>query len=263
MIQLALVMYFYTPDSDGSVRGKWLRHFKTNIRLYARITNNVLCEMVLPVQSLEDFDNAKHHKNPKNRSVVYFYRSRNLALNWLLMLILLFSFGLAYPPLAVMLLISVVTSTLVLQLCVHLHHQQVSSLPESSDCIGAWNEVLIYEMWKIDRILLGSYDYLILFSNIFLSMFLCDMAGYSVETIVLVLMLLISLSLFRYCYYIYKTYVAGKESSPRSLSLSTVGLSMNTRISEFLVTKEGDIAGRKNGDEMVKTITSEDNPLHG
>lgn len=146
----------------GGVGSTLLWKIKQNLSLLSKISNNILTGMVLPVESLEDlrgcrhFDeiyaktvasdtaaaDSHHHESidscsdRKNYNDIWsngnqtrfaFYRSRNFALNNLLIFVLLVTFGLAYPPLAVMLIINVTVTSLVLQLCMHTHFTQLLS----------------------------------------------------------------------------------------------------------------------------------------
>jgi len=97
-----------------------------------------------------------------------------MALNCLLVLVLLLSFGMAYPPLAIMLLLNVVLTTLVKQICLHYHQQQIQALPE---CFAVWDAILTYELKDVRGILFSSRSFIVFFSTCFVGFFIFAMVS--------------------------------------------------------------------------------------
>lgn len=117
-----------------------------------------------------------------------FYRSRGMALNSAVVLTLMLTFGLAYPPLAVVLALYIVASTLVLQLCVHEHRVQIVNL-NNPKIEYLWSEILSFEIRDVHKIVFGSRTLMVVCSSLYMFIFLLDMA-YNLNSIVLYCLLL-------------------------------------------------------------------------
>lgn len=139
IVQTVVLVYFLGP-LDGQ-RRQMLDWLRSKISILSFLSNGIICNMVLPIRSLDDLlmsgvseaDARLSHTNrhamfiPRNY-VKTFYKGRTLALNSAVIYALLLTFGVAYPPLAVILVINIVSNTLLLQLCIHYHYGQIQAL---------------------------------------------------------------------------------------------------------------------------------------
>jgi len=128
---------------------------------------------VLPIQGIDDLythDAATGTRSETLRS--NFYESRYNALNSVLLLVLLLSFGIAYPPFGVLVLCNIVFSTLTYQLSVYFHFVQVRSL--SPECQVAWAAIVEGELCLIHKVIFGSRSAVYLFSSLFAAFAISD-----------------------------------------------------------------------------------------
>jgi len=243
-IQLSVLLYFrhtksptHSPNSKSNSnpadpadpRTQLMLRIKKHIKYYSLFSNNILSDMVFPIESIADLvvvvnvagdrsgdsggvgpppnpapstsTNSDPDPTPSGDVDVGLnivevkaapvrdslsgggtmrlckfgmYKSRGLALNSTVILTLLLTFGLAYPPLAVVLVLHIIASTLVLQLCIHHHRIQIGSLNRKRvDYL--WSEILQAEMRDMHRIVFGSRTLMVLCSYVFICLFLFDM----------------------------------------------------------------------------------------
>lgn len=102
-----------------------------------------------------------------------FYNLKRLAVNNVMIFSLLLTFGISYPPLAIILATNVVLNTLVFQVCAYKHHQQAASNP---GCLKIWKLVLATESKDVYNVLFGSRTFLYVFSAMFAALFLFDIS---------------------------------------------------------------------------------------
>jgi len=119
----------------------------------------------LPIESADDLTvNGEYRQN--------FYRARFHAIHCVLVLTLLLTFGLAYPPLGFVLIVNIVLHTLVFQLSVFYHYKQMGRLP--SECVEIWKLVLMDEIRMMHKVVHGSRTAMYIFCSVFVGFALYD-----------------------------------------------------------------------------------------
>jgi hypothetical protein len=98
-----------------------------------------------------------------------------VAIDNLILLFLLLSYGIAYPPLGILLLLNICMSTVSLQMIIYYHFQQIALLSE--ECQQLWYIILNKEIKDFVNILFGSRTLLFVYSGCFGSMILYDMGA--------------------------------------------------------------------------------------
>ena len=119
---------------------------------------------LLPIETVDDLV----HVCPTTGSVIRkqnLYFSRYVCMNCNLMLTLVMTFGVAFPPFAAILLINVCVSTLAFQLAIQHHYTQVQQL--AVDVREIWLLELVDEVHLLHKILFGSRTAILLFSCLF------------------------------------------------------------------------------------------------
>ena len=102
-----------------------------------------------------------------------FYNLKRLAVNNVMIFGLLLTFGISYPPLAIMLAANVVLNTVVFQACVYKHYQQAAAIP---GCLKIWKNILGNEARDLYNVLFGSRTFLYVFSAMFAALFFFDIS---------------------------------------------------------------------------------------
>lgn len=142
---------------------------------------------LLPVQGIDDFFTRDPVTGAKTTTLRFnFYESRYNAINSVLVLALLLSFGMAYPPLALLLLCNIFISTLAYQLSVHYHAVQIRAL--SPACQDAWARIVVSELSIIQKVIFSSRSAVFLFSSIFASFAIFDISAMDYPVLAAVLM---------------------------------------------------------------------------
>ena len=88
------------------------------------------------------------------------------------MVFILLTFGVGYPPLALLLLLSIVLQTLALQIGLHYHYLQVNKNPTMHD---AWNKVVHIEISDLGILLTDTLNLSVVLSCLFILLFILDM----------------------------------------------------------------------------------------
>ena len=161
-----------------------------------------------------------------------YYKSRYYALNCILMLTLLLTFGIAYPLLALVLLINVSLNTLVLQLSIYYHSKQIAAL--SKECQGIWRKVLMDEVTVLHKVILGSRTVIFLFSCLFVCFAIFEMTAFEDITLGAVLMavlLVVTFAAITLCKYI-REYVL--EDAPEDRPVSDTELRVIQSIRSYI-----------------------------
>ena len=174
-IQLVLMKYFeFRMESV-------VQHLQTRLEFYNVITGDLICRMIMPIDSKAELEAMLLAKTP-------LYDIRRLSIGYISYIFLLLTFGLGYPPLALLLLLSLTVQTLVLQLCIHNHYQQVVN---DKELLRDWNQMLRFEMQYLYEILSGSSSLSFILSSLFVGFFVIDMTynsnNVSVEVLPIVL----------------------------------------------------------------------------
>ena len=125
---------------------------------------------MLPLESVDDMVSSLDKLHRK-----HFYLSRFNSFNCVLLLTLLVTFGVAYSPLAVMLMVNITFTTLAFQLSIYYHSEQIQAL--SSECTDAWYKVLVDEIKDMHKIIFGSRTAIYIFSSMFVSFGIFEMVA--------------------------------------------------------------------------------------
>ena len=110
---------------------------------------------LFPLESIADLVNDANICS--NESIFIYttrknlYLARFVSMCCLLLLTLLLTFGIAYPLLGILFLISVLCMTIAFQLSIHFHSIQISLLPVG--CRGLWQAILLDELRDFHKIL--------------------------------------------------------------------------------------------------------------
>ena len=174
------------------------------------MTGDIICNMILPILSIEELQSLRLNNEP-------LYDLKRLSITFVTYVFLLLTFGLAYPPLAVLLLISVTLQTLALQMCVHSHYQQVVN---DQELYKLWNEILDLEMNQFNLTSFGSTVSAFILSSVFIGFFIIDMtfnsSSSSVLVIVLPILLVSCTIMMLICYRVISTSIASQMSNATS-----------------------------------------------
>ena len=133
-----------------------------NIDLWDTLTAGIVCRMTIPIQGPENM--------MKVPGITFYYMKYRL-LNYLMTLMLLVTFGLAYPPLAVVLVVCLVLQTIITQVCIHLHREQMRLMPK---LYHQWHDIFTEEVLLTGKILFGRRPFIYVFAVLFISFFLVD-----------------------------------------------------------------------------------------
>ena len=120
---------------------------------------------MLPITGIEDLVSSGDLAAGMNRHRPNFYLARYNSLSICIVLVLLLTFGLAYPPLAVILLANLALTTLAFQLSLYVHSKQVVDLSE--ECFEIWLRICEDEICDMHKIIYGSRAVIYVFSAFF------------------------------------------------------------------------------------------------
>ena len=170
-LQITALRYLHNCVHRGEI--DILHRLKSGLNFFGTISGGILCSRVLPLERVDEL--RQRVKNVDSLWKKPFYGARHLALNAMTMLLVLFTFGLAYPPLAVMILVSVTMQSISVQLSVHYHHRQV--MTHDAEWASLWNEIMQLELEDLPTILFDYKSYYLAFlsCSVFVSCFLVDM----------------------------------------------------------------------------------------
>ena len=182
-----------------------LQKIRPRLELYDLMSGGIVSFNVFPIESVEDLN--RWIVDIEASSSVTLYGVRKLAFNLLTMLFVLLTFGVAYPPLAVIILLCVTFQTISVQLCMHYHHLQVR---HSEEWLALWQQIVQHDIEEVTAVLFNynSYYLACLLCALFVSCFLIDMTV-ATDWLLTVLLpcvlvgLVLILLIHRYCMLIY------------------------------------------------------------
>ena len=159
-----------------------LEYMKFRLYFYDNLTQGIVSRMTLPILTRDGstlveviaIHNTNMLDDAESSSVKVirkFYNMHRLSINYVTQVFLLLTFGLAYPPLAILLLISISMQTIVLQVSIHYHYLQVVY---NAFLYKAWSKVLEIELSDLSSQLSGTLTLSIRLSSVFVSFFLVD-----------------------------------------------------------------------------------------
>ena len=174
-LQMCICTYFSTGVMDNDInKVDRIHRLKAyGLGIFSRL---------LPLESLRDLvqttDKPMHTSKPNAtggmKKYITLYYSRYVSMNCIMLLTLLLTFGLVYPPLACILLINVFISTLAFQLSIHYHSNQMSGSGLDLACHTAWHVCLYNEVSMLHKIIFGSRLVILMFSALFAAFVLYD-----------------------------------------------------------------------------------------
>jgi len=179
ILQLCVLCVFrdVQPRADGTFWEHWLFKFKQNPNFYAGATLGIVHFRLLPISIsvFTDGDGAASFAQFMRSDCISMYSLRELAVALSTSGLLLVTYGAAYPPLAVVLFVDMMTSTLLRQLCVHRHLAELRGRCDTdADVLLAWHRALRYEL---DHVAICLFDYKPsrVLIGVFVSLFVYDM----------------------------------------------------------------------------------------
>lgn len=172
-IQMCVCSYFATcvMERNEEKVGRMHRLKAHGFKLMSRL---------LPLESVDDMmkqskrNNSSQRKSCSSGSKTYMniYYSRYVSMNCIMLLTMLLTFGIVYPPLSCVLVTNVFMSTLAFQLSIYYHSLQIAKL--DVDCRAAWHICLYNEISILHKIMFGSRLVILLFSSLFAAFVLYD-----------------------------------------------------------------------------------------
>ena len=201
----------------------------------------------LPIESADDLEEEGRHRQN-------FYRARFHAIHCVLVLTLLLTFGLAYPPLGFVLIVNIVLHTLVFQLSVYNHYKQMEHLPV--ECLNKWKLVLVDEIRMLHKVIHGSRTALYIFSSGFAAFALYDITSIASSGLAAALILFVVIGT---CV----GTVVCKQLRVNDISVTRVGRSVSVELSAGIArmrSGSGNSASSKNSDdERVRSSSNMSN----
>ena len=161
IIQIVTTIYFANAANSNSKEVVGWMHSMKHIEWFPIF-------YLFPLESVDDLI------GPEKVIRKHFYLSRYNSLNCVLLLTILLSFGVTYAPLAIMLLLNITLTTLAFQLSIYYHSEQIKSLPP--ECLSPWCAILTAEVCDMHKIIFGSRTAIYIFSSMFVTFGLYDMA---------------------------------------------------------------------------------------
>ena len=155
-----------TDTVENESRLKLLRWIKANLNWLRIASAGVLSFRVLP---LLDDDVLTEFQVP---NCIPMYNLRQLGVNWVFGTLLLLTFGVAYPPLSIIIFADLVLLSLLRQLCIHKHMEQMEHLP---DMLKQWNIGFEMEMGHLMTVLFNPKPVTSTLAAMFTSLFVFDM----------------------------------------------------------------------------------------
>ena len=157
-----------------------IKKCKSNLNYYDIFTLGIISTLTLPIDK-SDFSTfvtliAIRNTNSidtNNRKIVrMFYSIGRLSISYVTQVFLLVTFGIGYPPLAIILMISITLQTIILQISIHYHYNQAI---QHADLYKAWSKVLDIETNGLNKQLTRTLSLSIILSSLFILVFILDM----------------------------------------------------------------------------------------
>ena len=160
-----------------------LKHFNANLFYYTAFTFGVISRLTLPIQesdlsTLAEVIGANNTNAISDDAVIIvrkFYDVHGLSITYVTHVFLLLTFGITYPPIALLLLISITLQTISLQIGLHFHYIQTIN---HASLHKAWNKVLDIETKQLVELLSSTLNLYIGLSSLFMTFFIVDMTWY-------------------------------------------------------------------------------------
>lgn len=179
LLQLFIVCAFsgVSPDRDGNFWSKWLYEFKrksvtkddpdANLNFYRILSFGVINFRVLPICPDDDLT---IFTSPNGTSM---YNLREMCVSMSVGLLLLITYGSAYPLLALVLVVDTCLLSVQRQLCIHKHFVQLQDHPRM---LEKWHVGLLHELDHVKTLLFNPKAGLVVLVPFFMMLFLLDMS---------------------------------------------------------------------------------------
>ena len=214
-------------------------YYKRYLKYYDVFTIGIISTLTLPlytsdISTLSHILSTQHSNALENHSksnfvtIHTFYETHRLSITYVTHVFLLLTFGIGYPPLAVILFISITLQTLVLQLGIHYHYLQSEKHPV---LYKAWNKVLEIEIQNFGTYLSETLYLSIVLSSLFVTAFIMDMSweqntssGYFILPVIFIFMTGLILLLVPYIYKVDNPYLRSLSSSLSSIFIELTNI---------------------------------------
>lgn len=128
----------------------------------------------------------------------HMYLSRFCAMSCVLLLTLLLTFGVTYPPLAVLLLACICLVTLAFQLSIYFHYRELEALDAA--CYPIWEKILADELRDLHRIIHGSRTAVYVFASVYAAFAVFELTSRGHVLMIVLLVVLLAVTIGVACY---------------------------------------------------------------
>jgi hypothetical protein len=177
IMQFAFLIYFYgTPDENtdpakmsASDRQKsaLLARLKANMGFYRVATLGTINTRVLPLMRSDDLNK---YTNPT--TVTTLYKLKEFGIVIIVGLVVLLTYGIAYPPLGFIIFVDVVLTTVLMECCVAAHFARIQ---RDSARLELWDKLIMYELVELSKTLFEPKPFAFILAAIFVCIFVMDM----------------------------------------------------------------------------------------
>jgi len=192
VLQLIICLYY----ADAAIKGdearlRQIKHLRTRWWFPFHYLFPIACEADLlalsmgelaavrgmPGKSDTDGTRARTRTGSAERRIPRsnFYLSKYKALNCVLSLVVMLTFGFCFAPLAVVMLLNIVATVAAYHTCIYFHSLQVVKL--SKECQTLWAAILLRETAVLQKIVYGCRTLVYLFCCLFACFAINDLVG--------------------------------------------------------------------------------------
>lgn len=170
LCQVVVLGYFAgvggTLGGRRNKRLELLHHCKKHLGWLRIASFGILSFRVLPIEVGDDLT-VFHEYN-----CIPMYNLRQLGVNWVFGMLLILTFGVAYPPLSIVIFADLVLLSVLRQVCINQHLEQLKDHP---DVLKQWEIGFKMEMGHLMTVLFNPKPVTTSLAAIFISLFLYDM----------------------------------------------------------------------------------------
>jgi hypothetical protein len=171
VLQFAVICFFDGAEVEvraggSSWRRDLLRKCKDNLWWLRIASLGTLSFHVLPIEDGDDLTQFNAY------NCIPMYNLRQLGVSWVFGMLLILTFGVAYPPLSVVIFAELAMLSLLRQLCIYRHLQQLQGRPEQ---LSHWNKAFKLEMGHLMTILFNPKPAASTLAAVIIAIFIADM----------------------------------------------------------------------------------------
>ena len=158
---------------------------------------------MLPITGIEDLVSSRDLAAGQRTPRAHFYLSRYNSLTMTTLLLLLITFGVAYPPLAAILAVNLALTSLAFQVTIYIHSKQIVDLPE--ECFEIWLGICETEIADMHKIIFGSRTVMYMFAAFYACFAIYDITAldsYVGAVVLIVLLIVLSFTSVQLMYYL-------------------------------------------------------------